>query len=388
MQQRVLDRFLRTLEHLEYGSLTLTTPDGKTHSLQGNQPGAHGTLHLHDWRTLPALSARGDIGLAEAYRDGWWDSEHLESLFLVGLQNAHALEPFMYGNAFTRLAARMLYLFTRNSLRGSRKNIHAHYDLGNAFYSLWLDPSMSYSAALFSGQNETLEQAQYRKYDRMLDRLDTSSGHVLEIGCGWGALAERATQKHDFAVRGITLSEEQHAYATQRLQGVGAQAQIVLEDYRHQHGRFDHIISIEMFEAVGESYWPTYFNKLKSLLKEKGKAMVQTITIGDAYFDAYRSSGDMIRTFIFPGGMLPSPSRFATEAERAGLRPTDRFSFGQDYARTLRHWLAAFDARKQDVLALGFDEPFIRLWRFYLASCSATFASGRTDVMQWELQHA
>lgn len=385
LEQSVTDNFLRTLEALEYGSMLVTVPNGKSYDFKGDKKGAHGHMHIHNWRTISSFAAKGDIGLAEAYRDGWWDSEDLAELFRVGLQNEQALDSYIYGGMFSRLTTRLLYLFSRNTLGGSKRNIHAHYDLGNDFYKLWLDPSMSYSSALFNGENDSLEQAQYNKYDRMLERLETNSGRLLEVGCGWGGLAERATDKHSFDVKGITLSRQQHSYASQRL---GRNAEIVIEDYRNQEGKYDNIISIEMFEAVGESFWPTYFSKLQSLLNQKGKAIMQTITIDDGYFERYRKGGDMIRSFIFPGGMLPSPSRFNKEVERAGLRATNTHAFGHDYARTLEHWLEAFDANLPRIKTLGFDEPFIRIWRFYLASCIASFKVGRTDVMQWELQHA
>ena len=384
-QQSATDQFLRTLDHLEYGSMTVTTPDGKMHAAQGNQPGAHGTFHITDWRTIPAFAAKGDIGLAEAYRDGWWDSDDLTALMLVGLENEEALDSYIYGSALSRLATRFLYLFTRNTLKGSKRNIHAHYDLGNDFYKLWLDQTMSYSAALFSHEDEPLEHAQFNKYQRIIDHLPSTSGSLLEVGCGWGGFAEQAMQQGDYALKGITLSEEQHRYANARLQG---HAKIVLEDYRKQEGRYDHIVSIEMFEAVGEKFWPTYFQKMKSLLNQKGKAVVQTITVRDDYFERYRSGGDMVRTFIFPGGMLPSPSRFKEEAAKADLKITDQLSFGCDYGLTLRHWLKAFEEKLPEVRKLGFDEPFIRIWRFYLAACIASFQVQRTDVMQLELQHA
>jgi cyclopropane-fatty-acyl-phospholipid synthase len=385
LKQVATTRFLETLEHARYGSMTVSTPDGKTRSVVAAEEGAHATMHIRDWRTIGSFAAKGDIGLAEAYRDGWWDSDDLTALMQFGLQNEQALQGYLYGSALSRLAARFLYLFSRNTLKGSRRNIHAHYDLGNEFYKLWLDESMTYSAALFDGEEESLTPAQHRKYDRMIDRLGANSGRLLEIGCGWGGLAERAIRKGDFDIKGITLSDEQHAFAQTRL---GDQATIALEDYRHQEGKYEHIISIEMFEAVGEQYWSTYFEKVKALLHDKGKAVVQTITIGEPYFERYRKGGDMIRSFIFPGGMLPSPRRFNQEAERAGLKTTDQFAFGEDYAQTLLHWLHNFEAKLPEVRALGFDERFIRIWRFYLAACAASFKVGRTDVMQMELQHA
>ena len=380
----VTNRFLATLGAIEYGQITITTPDGRTHVFGGPHEGAHADLVINNWKFINAVLRAGDIALAETYRDGWWDSADLTQLFMFGLQNRATLENYIRGSMFGRAAARLAYVFTRNSLQGSRKNIHAHYDLGNDFYKLWLDPTMSYSAAIFSNENESLENAQLRKYDRMIDRID-HSGTLLEIGCGWGGFAERALQKGDYDIKALTISEAQHGYATQRL---GNTARIALEDYRNQTGLYDQIVSIEMFEAVGEEYWSTYFGKVKSLLAAKGKAMVQTITISDAFFDSYRKSGDAIRTFIFPGGMLPSPARFQEESLKAGLQTNDAFCFGQDYARTLVVWLENFDARIAEVKAMGFDEKFIRMWRFYLTYCIGAFRHGQIDVMQWELSHA
>lgn len=383
-EKHITRRFLNALSHIEYGSITITTPDGHTHNYSGIQQGVQADIQLHDWRAISALAASGDIGFAEAYRDGWWSSDNLTNLFYLGLQNEAALSPYIYGGVFARIASKFSYFFTQNTLKGSRKNIHAHYDLGNDFYKLWLDPSMTYSAGIFANENEELVIAQQRKYDKIIERMN-QSGNVLEIGCGWGGFAERALESGDYAIKGLTISTEQHAYATKRLKN---NATVALEDYRLQQGKYNNIVSIEMFEAVGEKYWPVYFSKLKSLLAEGGKALVQTITIGEKHFDAYRKGGDAIRTFIFPGGMLPSPARFAEESAKAGLELTDRYAFGQDYARTLEHWLAKFEARLAEVRELGFDEKFIRMWRFYLTSCIASFRIGRTDVMQMELQHA
>lgn len=329
---------------------------------------------------------RGDVGLAEDYRDGQWESRDLEALFLNALQNEQALDAFIYGGAFGRMAARVLHFFRRNSRRGSRRNIAAHYDLGNAFYREWLDPTMTYSAALFRRGDEPLAQAQANKYQRILDELGTP-GHVVEVGCGWGGFAEQAARQ-GYGVHGITLSQEQHAYATERLRAFGDAARVSLTDYRDQGGRFDHLVSIEMFEAVGERYWPTYFRKVADLLHTKGRAVIQTITIAEPYFERYRRGGDAIRAFIFPGGMLPSVSRFKAGASSAGLAVSNAHGFGQDYARTLRHWLAAFEARAATLRQMGYDERFQRLWRFYLACCAASFQVGRTDVYQFTLARA
>lgn len=383
-EKAITHQFLKSLEHLEYGAMDVTTPDGKLHCFKGPGNGPQSTLYLHDWRAIERFASKGDTGFAEAYRDGWWDSDDLAALFTVGLLNEKALNSYIYGGFIGQIALRISYLFTRNTMHGSKKNIQAHYDLGNDFYALWLDKSMTYSSAMFSEPQQNLLEAQHCKYDRIIDRL-ADSGRLLEIGCGWGGFAERALNKKDFDIKGLTISQAQHDYAARRL---GNNARIALEDYRLQEGLYDNIVSIEMFEAVGEKFWPVYFGKLKSLLAAKGKAMIQTITIRDDYFESYRRGGDMIRTYIFPGGMLPSPSRFAEESRKAGLRLTDSHAFGQDYARTIEHWLARFESRLHEVKVLGFDEKFIRLWRFYLTCCIASFKVGRTDVMQLELAHA
>lgn len=382
--KQITSRFLARLGGIEYGAVSVTTPDGLVHDFKGASFGAEAQLVIHDWRFVRALIQRGDVALAEAYRDGWWDSDDLAQLFLFCLQNQASLDGYIYGSGFGKIASRISYLFKSNTLQGSKKNIHAHYDLGNDFYALWLDKTMTYSSAIFEDPNDSLAEAQNRKYDRIIERLNPS-GDLLEIGCGWGGFADRAIQKGDYRIKGLTISEAQYRFASER---VGKNAVIALEDYRRQNGLYDQIVSIEMFEAVGENFWPVYFSKLKSLLAGKGRAMVQSITIGDSFFDRYRASGDAIRTFIFPGGMLPSPARFRAESVKAGLRVTDEFSFGQDYALTLQRWLDNFDAKKKEVREIGFDEKFIRMWRFYLTCCIAAFRHGRTDVIQWELQHA
>lgn len=382
--KQITHRLLEALSHVEYGSIQIELPDGRQHHYCGKNPGVAADIKIMDWRAITALAAKGDIGFAETYRDGLWDSTDLTNLFYFSLHNEAALDPYIYGGALARLASKIAYFFTQNTLKGSRQNIHAHYDLGNDFYQLWLDASMTYSSAIFAHADEDLMVAQHRKYDRIIDRLG-DSGRVLEIGCGWGGFAERAIASKDYAIKGLTISQQQHDYAAERLKH---KAHIALEDYRIQTGRFDSIVSIEMFEAVGEKYWPVYFGKVKSLLAHQGKALIQTITIGESYFDRYRASGDAIRTFIFPGGMLPSPSRFEQESQKAGLRLTDSFAFGQDYARTLERWLERFEGRLAEVRQLGFDERFIRMWRFYLTCCIASFRIGRTNVIQMELQHA
>lgn len=384
LQRRIIKYFLDSFDCLMYGSIQITLPDGQRRDFSGKAPGPEADLVIHDLRAMVEFAKRGDIGFADSYRDGWWDSKDLVALFLFGLKNEAVLDRYIYGSFVARMASRFAYLFRRNSLRGSRRNIHAHYDLGNEFYGLWLDAGMTYSSAMFADVSEDLSVAQDRKYDRILDRLG-DSGRLLEIGCGWGGFAERAMARGDYDFKGITLSKAQHDYATKRL---GAGPVIAMEDYRAQRGKYDHIVSIEMFEAVGERFWPTYFSQVKSLLASKGKALIQAITIKEKYFERYRKGGDAIRSYIFPGGMLPSPERFEQECAKADLSVVDRFAFGQDYALTLTHWLQGFERKLDQIRALGFDEPFIRMWRFYLTCCIASFKAGRIDVMQAELHHA
>lgn len=379
------DQLFKKLDTIESGRLTVVTPDGQMRTFSGKKDGENAKIELKDWRVVPNMIRKGDIGFAEDYRAGHWDTDNLVSLTTLGLVNRSALDQVIVGSKFSRTLSRLSYLLRLNTLEGSRKNIHAHYDLGNDFYKLWLDPTMTYSSAIFKDPNESLEHAQHNKYDRILECINQNSGNILEIGCGWGGFAERAQHKGDFGIKGVTLSEEQHHYARERL---GAKAHIALEDYRHQDGLYDHIVSIEMFEAVGERYWSTYFQKIASLLNKKGKAVIQTITMNEDDFPRYRRSGDFIRSYIFPGGMLPSPSRFKEEAHVSGLTTQNEFLFGQDYARTLEYWLHNFDQKRKHIKTLGFDDGFIRLWRFYLAACIAGFRTGRTNVMQVELSHA
>lgn len=386
------DQFFRLLDNIPNGQFEVECPDGQIRLLgQGNSEAGTAKLSIHDWSMIPIMMRKGDIGLTEAYRDGLWSTPDLTKVLVTGMQGADSIRGLVRGGFLTRAASRMKYLMRTNSIKGSRKNIQAHYDLGNDFYQLWLDSSMTYSSAIFDSNanalsgNERLNLAQLNKYDRILDQLDKQSGSLLEVGCGWGGFADRALETRGFGYKGITLSEEQKSFADSRL---GDTKKVQLQDYRHQSGLYDNIVSIEMFEAVGESFWPVYFEKLKSLLTSKGSAVVQTITIRDESFEAYRLRGDMFRTFIFPGGMLPSKTRFKEEANRAGLQIADCFDFGQDYATTVQLWLNNFESRLDEITALGFDDAFIRVWRFYLAACIAGFVSENTSVMQAKLVHA
>ncbi len=381
------NHILKKLDTLSHGQLTLITPDGKTRTFTGQNDGDTATLHLHNWNVLPNLLKRGDIGFAEDYRAGKWSTDNLVGLITLGLVNRAALDSIITGKKWFRTLAALSYLLRLNTLRGSRKNIHAHYDLGNSFYELWLDSSMTYSSGLYKTDTDSLSTAQYNKYNRIIQNLNRQSGSILEIGCGWGGFAEQALQKGDFNIKGITLSTEQLAYSQHRLQSY-ENVNIALEDYRTQQGKFDSIVSIEMFEAVGEKFWGIYFRKVQSLLHKNGRAVIQAITINDNDFPRYRRGGDFIRSYIFPGGMLPSPTLFKHHVQQADLKCENIHCFGQDYARTLSAWLDNFDKQRQRILSMGFDEGFIRLWRFYLAGCIAGFKTERTDVMQVDLVHA
>ena len=382
----------RLLEKLRGGGLTLHGPDGYTHLFGTRESGQQARLTLDDWGVIDSAISRGDIGFAETYMEGRWNTDNLPGLIELMCLNRDALEEAMYGSRLGGLLYRLKHLFNGNTRRGSRRNIAAHYDLGNDFYKLWLDPSMTYSSALFAGQSSlSTEQAQLRKYRRVLDQLQVQPGqHILEIGCGWGGFAEIAAGEYGARVTGLTLSREQLAYAQARMESAGLTAftDLRLMDYRDLTGQFDHIVSIEMFEAVGERYWPGYFACLKRNLKPGGRVVVQSITIADEVFPRYRKSTDFIQQYIFPGGMLPSPSEFLRQAKLAGLDFEIGLRFGRDYAETLKRWRLVFLARLPAVRAQGYDERFMRLWEFYLAYCEGAFAAGSTDVVQFDLVSA
>lgn len=390
MPNRMLPLFARLLlgrlKQLRHGSLHLHTPDGET--LWLGQPGTtpEAELTVRDWSACRMLLLSGDIGFAEAYRDGLVDSPDLTALLRLALRNEAALRTTLSGSLPARWWYALKHRLRRNSRAGSRRNIHAHYDLGNDFYQLWLDPSWTYSSAWFEGDySKALSTAQAAKYQRICDVLQLRPGmRVLEIGCGWGGFAEHAAQQ-GIAVHGITLSEAQLAHARQRL-AVYPQVTLALQDYRDLSGQYDAIVSIEMFEAVGEAYWPDYFQTLQRLLKPGAQALVQSITIDDAHFGRYRSRSDFIQEFIFPGGMLPSCSRFESTARQHGLQTLNRLDFGPDYAETLRRWRAGFEHTLLATRQQGFDEAFIRIWRLYYCYCEAGFDEGRTGVSQFLLQ--
>jgi cyclopropane-fatty-acyl-phospholipid synthase len=380
----------KLLHKLRHGSLTVQLPDGSMQRFGGTAL-PHASLHLHNWNVCSAALKSGDIGFAESFIAGDWSTSNLTDLLRVLIQNRTEVESAIYGTWVGRLLYRVRHLLNRNTKSNSQKNIHAHYDLGNAFYRLWLDETMNYSSALFAGNTtQSMAEAQYAKVRRALNLAGVKSGdRVLEIGCGWGALAEMATTEFDASVTGVTLSTEQLAFAQTRMERLGTQdrADLRLQDYRDiADAPFDAICSIEMVEAVGREYWPTYFQTVARLLKPGGRACVQSIVIDDALYDRYIASTDFIQQYIFPGGCLPCPREFRAQAEAAGLEVVDEYAFGPDYAETLRRWRDAFMAQRKTVLAQGFDARFLLIWEFYLAYCEAAFDEGNTDVVQYTLQ--
>jgi cyclopropane-fatty-acyl-phospholipid synthase len=381
----------KLLTQLRCGKITLHAPDGRSQEFSGPKPGPHASLTLADWQVCGDILSRGDIGLAEAYIAGRAKTDDLTQLLLLAAMNEQAIEEAIHGRWWATLAYRLRHWLRPNTRSGSRKNIHAHYDLGNDFYRLWLDSTMTYSSAFFEGDlTRSLADAQSAKYARILRALDVKPGqHILEVGCGWGGFAEHAARA-GCRVTGITISEAQLEYAQRRIAAAGLQdhVELRLQDYRDLDGQFDHVVSIEMFEAVGERYWPGYFGMLRDRLKPGGRALVQSITIAESKFERYRTGTDFIQQYIFPGGMLPSPQRFGEVAAGQGMSVEDMHHFGLDYAETLRRWHQVFDYASPQVREQGFDERFMRTWRFYLAYCEAGFRTRATDVVQAVLFHA
>jgi len=379
---------LRLLQRLTHGTLDVQLPDdGQLHF--GNGDGLRAAIRLRNWNVCGAALRSGDIGFAETFIAGDWSTPDLETLVRLFIANRDAIERVVYGSGWGALLYRARHLLNRNSRRGSRRNIHAHYDLGNEFYRLWLDPTMNYSSAWFDGdRSQGMEAAQRAKVRRALAECGVQPGHrVLEVGCGWGALAEQATREFGARVTGVTLSAEQLAWARQRLADAQPAADLRLQDYRDiDDGPFDAVVSIEMFEAVGRDYWPGYFEMLRRQLKPGARACIQSITIRDDLFERYVRSTDFIQQYIFPGGLLPSPQAFRVAAARAGLEIVNELSFGADYAETLRRWRERFAAGDARVRRLGFDTRFMRTWEFYLAYCEAAFTAGNTGVMQFTLR--
>jgi len=379
------------LDRLESGKIEVCLPDGRLFTARAPRPGQTGRVEVHDAELFARLVRQGDLAFPEAYMEGWWSTPDLQALLDTLVENNDAVCYSFPGSAFVRAWERLRHRLRANTRRGARRNVAQHYDLGNNFYRLWLDETMTYSSALFVTGRETLAEAQRKKYAAICDLIGLRPGdHVLEIGCGWGGFAEYAIAERGARVTALTLSREQQAYTRRRLfaAGLAERAEVHLRDYRDERGTYDGIASIEMLEAVGERYWPLYFAALRDCLKPGATAAIQTITIRDGAFPAYRRGTDFVRKHVFPGGMLPPPAMLRREATAAGLALTAERTFGESYSRTLRLWRRAFRARRADVMHLGFDDRFLRMWDFYLSSCAATFLAGTTDVRQMGLQRS
>jgi cyclopropane-fatty-acyl-phospholipid synthase len=371
------------LARIETGTLTAVLPDGSRLCHQGATPGPEAVWELHRWRALPRLLLGGDNGFATAFVDGDWSSPDIVALLELAARNMDRIPAANGGPALVRLIHRLAHLARANTRAGSRRNIVVHYDLGNDFYARWLDAGMNYSSALYTRPGMSLEAAQAAKHALVLDMLNAKPGdQVLEIGCGWGALAARLAEA-GAEVTGITLSPAQLAHASALL---GGRARLLLQDYRDTEGRFDRIVSIEMIEAVGEAYWPVYFDTLRRRLAPGGVAVIQAITIADEWLPAYRRGADFIQRYIFPGGMLPSPGEIARLTAAHGFAVTRQKGFGASYALTLAEWRARFHAAWPHIAELGFPTHFRRLWDYYLAYCEAGFRTGRIDVGLWRLE--
>jgi len=383
------DLILDVFSKIPYGTLKLTTPEGKVLEMIGREPGPNCEFRLNTWKVFDNILDKGEVGLGEDYMEGNWTTNNLSAFMNFLAANQDHFDCIVYGKPLFKLYFKISRFLKRNTKKNSKSNISYHYDLGNDFYTLWLDKSMTYSAALYSEQTE-LEEAQRNKYERIITKLNLRpNSHILEVGCGWGGFAESAA-KAGHHVTGITISKEQKEYADTRIAAAGLShlVDFKLLDYRDLEQKYDGIVSIEMFEAVGKKFWPTYFRKLQRCLKPGAKAIIQTIIIEDKYVDGYQKSSDFIRQYIFPGGMLPSLRQFAHSAKLGGLKIKTTFEFGQDYAKTLDQWHNNFDSKVAEIMKMGFKDDFIRMWKFYLGICSAGFRFNRVNVMQAELEHA
>jgi cyclopropane-fatty-acyl-phospholipid synthase len=370
---------------MKRGRIDIILPDGRHFRAEGAEPGYVAEVHVHNADIFARTVREGDLGFCEAYMDGWWSTPDLMAFMdLMHDDMEHIYDGFP-GQFLVRFYERMRFWLQRNSKKQARKNISYHYDLGNEFYGLWLDETMTYSSAKFITGQESMEAGQIEKYKSMVDQMAVQPGdHVLEIGCGWGGFAEYAAKERGLRVTGLTISKEQHDYAVRRMAAAGLSDMVTikLQDYRDETGSYDGIASIEMFEAVGEEYWPVYFETLRERLKPGKNATLQIITVEHRRWHVYKRGVDFIQKYIFPGGMLPSPVVLRQEIEKAGLKVAQSVEFGESYSQTLRRWHETFNARWDQVAALGFDDRFRRMWNFYLTSCAGTFHSGNCDVTQ------
>ncbi len=385
-QERLLTGILK---NIEFGSIKITTPRNKILEFTGSKEGPNADIQLKSWRVLIRTIWGGHTYFFESFRRGEWETSDLYALLLFGELNETSVDKVMKSTIWRRLIEQVLHKLNQNSRKGSKRNIAAHYDLGNSFYQLWLDKSMTYSSALFEGQTTCLSEAQRQKYLRIANKIELKDGDkLLEIGCGWGGFAEIAAKEYGCQVTGLTLSKEQASSCKKRLKdsGIERKVDIRLEDYRDVKGLYDKIVSIEMLEAVGEKFWRRYFESIRDRLAPGGKAAIQTITIKDDCFESYKKNPDFIQQFIFPGGMLPTPSAIKHNVEAVGLKLTDTFYFGKSYIKTLHLWDQEFKKQWSRIEELGFDTDFKNTWTYYLNYCAAGFQSGRINVGQFFIQ--
>jgi len=382
---RYFARVMTMLQGIEYGRIDLVLADGRTFRVEGLKPGPAIVLNVHHPDLFARLIREGELGFSDAYLDEWWSTPDLQAFMDLMHMGDNIVYDDFPGMGLVRAYERMRAWLQSNTRAQARKNISYHYDLGNEFYRLWLDDTMTYSSGLFKTGQESLEAAQIAKYASIVDQMDVRAGdHILEIGCGWGGFAEYAARERGLQVTGLTISKEQLNFAQQRIEKAGLSDQVSLrmQDYRDETGTYDGIASIEMFEAVGQKYWPVYFDTIRERLKPGCLATLQVITVGDHRWEAYQHSVDFIRKYIFPGGMLPSPGALRAEVEKAGLSVARSIEFGASYNQTLRRWHEVFNARWDDVAALGFDDRFRRMWNYYLTSCAGAFDNATVDVTQ------
>ncbi|KIN72512.1 SAM-dependent methyltransferase [Sulfitobacter guttiformis] len=382
---RYFARVMGMASSLRYGRIDFILPDGRHFRAEGPNPGPVAELHVHNKDLFARLIREGDLGFCDAYLDGWWSTPDLQAFMdFIHADNEDIYDGFP-GMGLVRRYEQLRFWLQRNSKDQARKNISYHYDLGNDFYGLWLDETMSYSSAIFADPQESMEAAQIAKYKSMVDEMGVSAGdHVLEIGCGWGGFAEYAAAERGLKVTCLTISEEQFNYAVDRIEKAGLSDMVTfkLQDYRDEKGLYDGIASIEMFEAVGEQYWPVYFETVRERLKPGKTATFQIITVAHRRWKVYKRGVDFIQKYIFPGGMLPSPIVLREQIEKAGLAVENSIEFGKSYDITLRRWHETFNDKWEQIAEMGFDERFKRMWNFYLTSCAATFDSGNCDVTQ------
>ena len=383
---RYFSRVFDMAREMQNGRVDFVLPDGRRFRAEGANPGHVAEIHIHSNDLFARLIREGDLGFCDAYLDGDWSTPDLQAFMDLVHDGNETIYDGFPGMGLVRSFEKLRFWLQRNSKQQARKNISYHYDLGNDFYRLWLDETMTYSSALFDKDaQQSLEAAQTAKYKSMVDQMGVKPGdHVLEIGCGWGGFAEYAAKERGLRVTALTISEEQFKYAKERIENAGLSdlVDFKLQDYRDERGLYDGIVSIEMFEAVGEKYWPVYFDTVRNRLKPGATATLQIITVDHARWDVYKRGVDFIQKYIFPGGMLPSPKVLREQVERAGLVVERSIEFGKSYDITLRRWHEAFNEKWDQIKALGFDERFRRMWNFYLTSCAATFDSGNCDVTQ------